>query len=971
MRSFLIITILLFLYPQVTIAQISTDPAFPTKDEGVTIIFNAQGTDLEDYDGEIYAHTGVILDDEDRDTGNWSNVIADWDENIDRARLEPDEFQDDIWELEIDNIKEYYDLGEDETVYQLAFVFRNSDGSVQTDDLFVDLIADELTVRFDQPQVSPLRPFFADLGDEVDIQISAFSPDAEIAEIRLEVDDEVVATSDSDQLSHTLEIENEGRTDLKAVVEDEDGDTAEESSFIIVNEPVVEQPRPDGIEDGINYHDDGSGVTLSMYVPLEREFVYAIGDFNDWEIDPDYMMKRDSDSEFADGEHYWLEIDGLEPGEEYGFQYFVDGEVRTGDLFSNKVLDPWNDHFLIEDGIYPDLMPYPEGKTEGMVSVMHPGAEEYEWQADEFERPPQEELVIYELVIRDFLEEGTYENMADTLDYFDRLGVNAIELMPVSQFDGNISWGYNPAYHFAVEKAYGPAEDLKRFIDEAHKRDIAVILDVVYNHATNNSPLIQVEGTSQDDNPLVGPGHAFNVFNHLNHDHPYIKYWVDRANEFWLEEFNVDGYRFDLTKGFVNNQQVQDDVNAYNPERVENLKRMGDEMWAVDEDAYIILEHFQREEELELATYGMDQGLPGMLFWNNMNHAYSEISMGWGDDISNTYFGNIGMDVANPITYMESHDEQWMMLKNLEFGNASDDSRHDVTELRTALDRQKAAGAFFLTVPGPRMLWQFGELGYGGKENECLKPGDGSDGDCEPGDPGRTDPKPVRWEYYEDEHRFQLFQTWQWLLELRNEFDVFSDTETEVDMDVADDDKVIRLSHDDDMDVVIIGNFDVYPGEVDFDFHQDGTWYDFFNQEEIEVEDGNLSASKQLRPGEFRLFTSEYTGLTPPDDVGVITTAEDDQPGEELPESTELKDNYPNPFNPDTNIPFQLAETGEVTIEVYNILGQNVTTLARGEQYQAGSHQVTFDGSDMSSGTYLIRMEVNGEVHTSKMLLVK
>lgn len=966
MRSYLIIPILLFLYPQVTIAQVSSDPAFPTVDQPVTIIFNAEGTDLEGFD-EIYTHTGVHL----ADGSEWQYVIGDWGDNDVQPQLQQDEEDENIFRLEIEDINEFYGVGDDGLVVELAFVFRSADADTQTDDLFVSVGTDDITVRFEQPQMTRLNPFFAEVGDEVEIEAVANSPFGDITSMSLYINGEEVAESSTDLLEYNLEIEDQGRTDLLVEAEDEEGNLTEDESFIIVNEDVEEVPRPDGIEDGITYYEDGSGVTLSMYVPLEREFVYVIGDFNDWEIDPEYMMKRDSDSEFADGEHYWLEIDGLEPGEEYGFQYFVDGEVRTGDLFSNKVLDRWYDHFLIEDGIYPDLMPYPEGKTEGMVSVMHPGAEEYDWQADEYERPPQEELVIYELVIRDFLDEGTYANMADTLDYFDRLGVNAIEFMPVSQFDGNISWGYNPAYHLAVEKAYGPAEDLKRFIDEAHKRDIAVILDVVYNHATNNSPLIQVEGTNPDNNPLVGPGHAFNVFNHLNHEHPYIQYWMDRANEFWLEEFNVDGYRFDLTKGFANNQQLQDDVNAYNAERVENLKRMGDELWDVDDEAYIILEHFQREEDLELATYGMDQGFPGMLFWNNMNHAYNEITMGWGADISNTYFGNIGMDVANPITYMESHDEQWMMLKNLEFGNASDDSRHDVTDLRTALDRQKAAGAFFLTVPGPRMLWQFGELGYGGMDNECLKPGDGSDGDCEPGDPGRTDPKPVRWEYYEDEHRFQLFQTWQWLLELRNELDVFSDTETEVDMDVADDDKVIRLSHEDDMDVVIIGNFDVYLQEVDFDFHQSGTWYDFFNQEEIEVEDGDLSASKQLRPGEFRLFTSEDTGLTPPEDVGVITTTEDDQPGEELPESTELKDNYPNPFNPDTNIPFRLAETGEVTIEVYNTLGQSVTTLVQGEQYQAGSHQVTFDGSGMSSGTYLIRMEVNGEVHTSKMLLVK
>ncbi len=987
-----LLTILLLLVPVWVSAQISTDPAFPSTDEPVTIIFDASGTALEDYDGDIYAHTGVILDDEDRDSGNWSNVIADWDENIDQARLEQDDQQSNIWRLQIDNIRDFYDLSEDATVYQLAFVFRNEDGSAQTEDLFVDLIADELTVRFDRPQVSRLQPFFADIGDEVEIEISAFSPDTEIQELRLEIDDEEVASTDEDQLSYSLEVENEGRTNMRAVVVDEEDNTAEETSFIIVNEDVVEEARPDGIEDGITYHeDDDSKVTLSMFAP-ENDFVYVLGDFNDWEVDPDYMMKRDDTGEF-DGPHYWMEIDGLEPGDEYGFQYFVDGEVRTADLFSEKVLDPWNDSFLIDDGVYPDLMEYPEGKTEHMVSVLETGQDEYDWQATDYERPDQEELVIYELVIRDFLDEGTYSNMADTLDYFDRLGVNAVELMPVSQFDGNISWGYNPSHHLAVEKAYGPREDLKRFIDEAHQRGIAVILDVVYNHATDNSPLIRLYGSSQDDNPFVGPGHAYNVFNHLNHDHPYIQYWVDRANEFWLEEYNVDGFRFDLTKGFVANDQVQSNTDQYNQERVDNLRRMGDEMWSVDDESYIILEHFQREEELELYDHGTDQGYPGMMFWNGMSGTYSEASMGYDSNLEDTYFRNLDMDIANSVTYMESHDEQWMMFRNLTYGypgvDAIDNYDGDyqvIDDLFTSLKRQELAGAFFLSVPGPRMLWQFGELGYGGGENECLKPGDGSDGDCQPDDPGRTDPKPVRWEYYDDSRRSTLFDTWSWLLKLRHEFEVFSSNETEVDLEVYDseseadpgsgDIKRIRLSHDESMDVTIVGNFDAVARTAEPEFHEEGTWYDYFHGEEVTVSEdqaagGDSPYSIELEPGEFRVFTSEDTGLTPPENAGIITSTEEDPIVDESPQTTRLKSNYPNPFNPDTNIPFELAEAEEVTIRVYDVLGREVKTLMQNEQLSAGTHQVTFDGSGMSSGTYIIRMETSTQSFSSQMMLVK
>ncbi len=965
-RSSLLLMFMLIL-PAVVTAQISTDPAFPTIDQPVTITFNAENTNLEGFD-RVFAHTGVHI----LDGAQWQNVIGDWGDNDVQPELEQDEEDENIFRLEIENIREFYGLGEDQDVEALAFVFRSADSGTQTEDLFVELLTDEMLVRFDRPSMSRLNPLFAEVGDEYEVEAVAGSPFAPIIEMRLFVDDEEVAVSEEDQITYSLEIENEGRTELRVEAEDEDGNQEEASSFIMVNEPVVEEPRPEGIEDGITYHEeDDSKVTLSMFAP-ENEFVYVLGDFNDWEIHPDFMMHRDDTGEF-DGPHFWLEIDDLNPGEEYGFQYFVDGDVRTGDLYSTKVLDPWNDYYLREDGIYPDLKEYPHDKTVGMVSVLQTGRDDFNWQATDYERPDQEELVIYELVIRDFLDEGTYSNMADTLDYFERLGVNAIELMPVSQFDGNISWGYNPSFHLAVDKAYGPAEDLKRLVDEAHQRGIAVILDVVYNHATNLSPFIQLYGTDADENPFLGPGHAWSVFNHLNHDHPYIQYWMDRANRHWMEKFNVDGYRFDLTKGFTANDLVRDNVDAYNQDRVDNLKRMGDELWAFDDRAYLILEHFQREEELELAPYGLDQGYPGMMFWNNLNNQYSEMTMGYTSNLNDTYYGNLDMDVANAITYMESHDEQWLMLKNLKFGNSSDDSRHDVTDLTTALNRQKAAGAFFLTIPGPRMLWQFGELGYGGKDQECLKPGDGSDGDCEPGDPGRTDPKPVRWEYYEDENRQSLYQTWSWLLKLRNEFEVFSSTDTEVELDVSDRDKIIRLSNEDDMDVVIIGNFDVNPREVEFEFTEAGTtWYDFFRDEEIHLIAGDLTYSVELGAGHFKLFTSEDTGLTPPENAGVPTSVEEELvDGGELPAQTALKSNYPNPFNPDTQIPFQLSESGQVTMKVFDILGREVTALIQNEEYSAGTHQVTFDGSNLSSGTYLIRMEANGKVFTNQMMLIK
>lgn len=958
LKKLFALTLMIFISSTAAIAQmITTDPAFPNVEAPLTITFDASDTALEGVSGNLYAHTGLITSEDDMNSGAWQHVIGNWGQNDVQPQFQS--LGDDKWELEIPDIREFYGVPANEDVFQIAMVIRNSAGNAQTEDLFIHIFDELVSVRFVTPSVSGLNPFFTKEGEDVEITIAADTQNSDLKEIRLFINDDLVATeADSSELSFTYTVDTNGRVSLRAEAEDEEENTNETEIFIIVNPPISDASRPDGIEDGITYHTDDTKVTLSMFAPY-KEFVYVIGDFNDWEVDTDYLMHRYEVNE--DSVHFWIEIDGLESGKEYGFQYFVDGTIRMGDLFSEKVLDPWNDRW-ISNSVYPNLMPYPEGKTERVVSVLQTGQVPFEF--SDFERPAVEDLVIYELLLRDFVEESTFTVLKDTLGYLERLGVTAVELMPVSNFDGNDSWGYNPNFHLALDKSYGTRRAFKEFVEAAHQRGMAVLLDVVYNHATNLSPLIELYGTNRDNNPYIGPGHAHNVFNHLNHDHPYIQYWMDRANRFWIEKYNVDGYRFDLTKGFANNDGVRNNVDSYNAPRVQNLRRMADVLWEFDPDAYIIIEHFQRQEEIELSTHRRDEGRQGVLSWNGMNHAYAEAAMGYTANLSNTYYPNAGFSVPTAITYMESHDEQWMMLKNRKFGNSS--GSYDITDLDTALDRQKLVAAFFLTVPGPRMLWQFGELGYGGNRNECLKPGDGTDGDCEATDPGRTDRKPIRWDYYNDYNRQAVYQTWSWLLKLRNENEVFRSTDTEVSLNVAASGKRIVLEHES-MDVVIIGNFGVTGRNVLARFTQAGTWYDYFSGESVEVSEDDLNIDYDLGPGTFKIFTTEQLE-TPPQ--GLVTSIEDEFADNSLPTQINLSQNYPNPFNPTTVISYQLPENSQVVLTVYDMLGRRVATLVD-DQMSAGSHQVNFDASQLSSGMYIYRLEAGATQLTRKMMLVK
>ncbi len=158
----------------------------------------------------------------------------------------------------------------------------------------------------------------------------------------------------------------------------------------------------------------------------------------------------------------------------------------------------------------------------------------------------------------------------------------------------------------------------------------------------------------------------------------------------------------------------------------------------------------------------------GMMLWGNFNYAYGQNTTGFvsGSDISGMYYGNKGWTAPRSVGYMESHDEERLMYWNLQNGNVS--GSYSVKDLATALHRMKAANVMFYTIPGPKMLWEFGELGYDKSINTCQ---DGTvNSTC------RLDPKPVLWSYLQDANRKSLSDHITDLLGLRKNYSVFTTT---------------------------------------------------------------------------------------------------------------------------------------------------------------------------------------------------
>ncbi|MEM6347616.1 MAG: alpha-amylase family glycosyl hydrolase, partial [Bacteroidota bacterium] len=720
----------------------------------------------------------------------------------------------------------------------------------------------------------------------------------------------------------------------------DNGSTVKEDSIgFTVRGPVNVQDPVAGIEPGINYLSDTS-VVLALYAP-GKNFVYAVGDFSDWLTNADYYMNQSSD-----GNLWWIQINDLTPGEEYAYQYHVDGVLEIGDPYCDKVLDPWNDSF-IPPSVYPNLKPYPVGASD-IVSVFQTAQTPYVWQSNNYTRPDQGDLYVYELLIRDFVEAHDYKTVIDSLDYLQKLGINAIELMPVMEFEGNSSWGYNPSYLFAVDKYYGTKNDFKAFVDSCHSRGIAVILDMVVNHHFGQSPLVRLyfdggAAKPTPDNPWFNPDatHPFNVGYDMNHESQATKDYVDRILRYWVEEYRVDGYRMDLSKGFTQTN-YGGDVGAwssYDAGRVALLKRMADSLWAVDPGVYFILEHFAaNNEEKELAEYGM-------LVWGNMHHNYTEASMGYisSSNFSGVSHKNRGWNVPHLVSYMESHDEERMMYKNIQFGNANSD--YNTKSLVTALERVELSAAFFIPIPGPKMIWQFGEYGY----------------DYSIDFNGRVGEKPIRWDYLQNPFKLKLNKVFQALGELRNSHPVFQTTDFNLSVGGAY--KSIHLN-DPGMNVTIIGNFDIVEQSDNPNFQHSGTWYDYFSGDSIDVSDPMANIS--LAPGEFHIYTD--VKLTQPD----VTLSNEDLLAHPLSLSA-----YPNPFAEELVIEFNLPKSDIVKLEVLNNMGQSVRVLSFGERFSAQENLLIWDGTNnvghqLSDGVYFLKLQTqSGIVDTQRILLQK
>ena len=580
---------------------------------------------------------------------------------------------------------------------------------------------------------------------------------------------------------------------------------------------AISKSRPAGVSNGIYYGADGTSVTLCTYAASKTEAakrVFLLGDMTDWKLDAEHQL-------YKDGNYFWITLTGLTKGKEYRFQYAVeraDGvRKQICDIYSEKVLHP--DDQYEPKKVDPTLISYPtKGADGGYVTVIRPGKAEYAWSDAtlNFKRPNKENLIIYEAWVYDYTAARTFKGLMNRLDYIQNLGVNAIELMPVSEFEGNISWGYNPTLYFAVDKTYGKPEDLKALIDECHKRGIAVILDMVFNHTKGTNPMAKLYpyGNDLQYNPWfsTNPPEGDNGYGEeWNHDFGPAHEMFTRAFAYWLKEYKIDGYRLDLSHGLCGNTN-----NA-----VSNLKDYYQNgVQATSPGAYMILEHWGNGQDQLISA--------GMQCWtgNVITNAYCQTAMGWLKDGD----GFDGANRAGYVSYAESHDEERMQYKAKTYGNGDLQ-----TNEAARLGRVAENVAFNVLLKGAHMLWQFEEIGYDISIDHNGRTG--------------TKPNPTAKGYFKQAERIDAFTKCAQVITLRTQLmpDAFTGTPT-VSIGSGKALRTIQWGSN----VFAVANFDVSSNQAVS--MPSGTWYDY-------LEGGNRSTASTcvLKPGELKVFTGQQT----------------------------------------------------------------------------------------------------------------
>ena len=704
----------------------------------------------------VYAHIGVITN-KSTSGSDWKYAPT-WLDNS--AKYRCTYVAPNTYTLTIGDIRTYFGMTDaTEHVKQIAIVFRNSTGTKEGkatggNDIFVDVLEE----GFNMSLVSSAD---GDVLSSATNTVTFTVGTTQTAKIELFINStttpvKTVASGTSLSYTHTFAVGFYTIT-ARATAGSE---VIEKSMTLLYPSASTAATYPGGVPKmGAVTNSDGS-VTFCIAAPNKTNAL-LIGSWDDYKAKTTSVMNY---QDYQGNRYFWKTVTGLANNTDYIYYYMVDQSIKVGDPYARLVLDPWNDQW-IPASCNDQIIPYPKDKVTGnvMLAVFNKNQDNYNWKVTNFQIPDKNDLIIYELLLRDFTgTEGKAEGngslkLAKTkIEYLRALGINAVELMPIQEFSGNNSWGYNPNFYFAPDKEYGTPTEYREFIDLCHQNGIAVILDVVLNQSDGLHPWYQLYGGVKN-NPFyneVAP-HDYSVLNDWSQDNPLVdQQWKDML-QFWLTKYNVDGFRFDLVKGLGDNNSYGSGTEAYNQSRINRMKKLHGYMKAVKPAAIFI------NEDLATANEENQLAADGQLCWANVNWNANEYAVGNKVDLTKfNATSDGGRSFASTVSYAESHDEQRNSYCQTTCSNTTIKN-----SLAIRMRRLGSLAAQMILNPGSHMIFQFGELGA--DESEKTSTGN------------NVDPKKVIWNYYNDTNRKGLYKSYSelnWFRRLNP--DLFSQSAT-------------------------------------------------------------------------------------------------------------------------------------------------------------------------------------------------
>jgi 1,4-alpha-glucan branching enzyme len=699
-----------------------------------------------------------------------------------------------------------------------------------------------------------------------------------------------------------------------------------------VFEQIVE-PRPQNARPGVNV--TSTGAIFVVHAPFQSMMMKVL--INSPGIIPDISEAISMKKAAGEVDWWWVEVD-LSPGQ-YEYEYLLLGGTLVEDPISRRIQ---NGRTAFDVGA-------------GGAST----ADDYIWQSDDYVRPALDTLVIYELHIDDFSAQGSaqgrFTDLMAKLDYLDSLGINAIELMPIMEFPGSRSWGYNTRHYAAVESTYGSPRDFKRLVDEAHLRGIAIILDIVWNHVDGIGPLWRIQ-PNYSLNPYlktvneVRPNETILSFGGRDLDHFTVETqrYVNEVHRIWVEEYRVDGFRFDFTRGIG---------------------------WTTGQPQFGILGWSTKLRQLDAAVYQIAEHLaadPNLI-------DISDLDAGWHDSFHDRLLNDVHQ---NPTPSMPTVEAQVLRLREYHNNGAEYAMRtaavkatvtHDEqsliqemvrfkgVQLETALKRDLVYSTLTFTALGVPMIWQAQELG--------MQSGWFDDNGNGNWDDEKLGYRPFDWSLLETERGQRHLDLYKRLIQLRKQNPALYRGVLRV-LFRNSSQRVIAYGYRDEApestgdEVMVVANLSSAQRTVaNLPWMSTGIWYDVLSDGESMQVDSDTLDSFTISSYTARVYTNK-----------MITSVLEGSKGH-LPTGFRLYQNYPNPFNPSTTIRFEVAKKSNVRLRIYDLLGREIHTLVD-EAMEPGNYIVRWDGMndfglEASSGVYIIRMSAGDFSQSMKLIKLK